>query len=138
MVHRNDRSDVRDVKHRAETAEQAASELRAKLLKEQVRARASKTAAYRHGLRVGRKEARAIQAAAGDTYNSGYDDGENAGYATALGGFDSWNNGAWYIVKVNSSGDTAAPYEVQTRVPMNPCVWMYLTNEQIYTGNYAC
>jgi hypothetical protein len=37
-----------------------------------------------------------------------------------------------------STNDASTPYDVQTRSPMRLCLWTYVTNDQIYTGNLAC
>lgn len=138
VVHRRDKSRAERLTASVKDAEHEEASVRAKLAAAAKSEKAAVKAAYTRGLRAGTKAAQQAQSAAGDTYNSGYDDGVNAGYAATLGSFDYWNDGGWYLVKMSSTGDPSTPYQVETRSPMRFCLWTYITNDQIYTGNLAC
>ena len=138
VAHRRDKSRAERLTSSLEDAQHEEASVRAKLAAAAKSEKAAVKAAYTRGLRAGTKAAQRAQSAAGDTYNSGYDDGVNAGYDATLGGFDYWNDGGWYLVKMSSTGDPSTPYQVETRSAMRFCLWTYITNDQIYTGNLAC
>jgi hypothetical protein len=145
VIHGRDQSRIERSTARARDAQQEEANMRAKLAaaakSEKKAAKSEKKAvkaAFTRGRRAGTEAAREAQSAAGDTYNSGFDDGVNAGYTATLGSYDYWNDGGWYLVKISSTGDPSSPYQIETRSPMRVCLWTYITNDQIYTGNLAC
>jgi hypothetical protein len=72
-----------------------------------------------------------VNRSTGLTYPKGFKDG----YKAAFAGFDTWTDGAWYLVKI---GHAANGHEITNRVDVKPCQRMYLSNDEIYTTGYAC
>jgi hypothetical protein len=67
----------------------------------------------------------------GGTYIGGF----QAGWAAVFGGFPSWRDGGWYLVKIGH-GETG--HEIRLRAEVAPCQRVYVSNDQIYRQGVAC
>jgi hypothetical protein len=131
----------RNASHRADRNHSRAENLAGQVtsLKNQLATAADQLAAakrranaqYRAGYQAGVKSEQNFNKSLGLTYPKGW----NAGYKAAFSGFDVWNDGSWYLVKI---GPNKLGHEIESRYDIRPCQRMYMSNDTLYTGDYAC